>query len=225
MKGNIQLARRVTVALAAVVAPLALATSTAASSPPQSEVPAGDCAWVDQSAVADVSLLEATDQLSELSTFRAAVDASGFAEELGAVGPFTVFAPSNAAMNAIPENVFNAMLADPALLSSIVGQHIVVGQALTADQLVAAGTVDTRTGPVTVVADGAALQIGGKNVECGPIQTVDAVIYVIDGVLEPPSIGGGCPTGSSVPGSSTPASSTPMSSSPSSSAPGDSVPC
>ena len=113
MKGNIQLARRVSGALAAVVAPLALATSAAASSPPQSEVPggAGDCAWVDQSAVADASLLEATDQLSELTTFRAAVDASGFAEELGAVGPFTVFAPSNAAMNEIPENVFNAMLA------------------------------------------------------------------------------------------------------------------
>jgi uncharacterized surface protein with fasciclin (FAS1) repeats len=128
-------------------------------------------------------------------------------------------------MNAIPENVFNAMLADPALLSSIVGQHIVVGQALTADQLVAAGTVETRSGPVTVGGDGTALQIGGKNVECGPIQTTDAVIYVIDGVLEPPSIGGGCPTGSSVPGSSTPASSTPMSSSPSSSTPGDSVPC
>ena len=80
-------------------------------------------------------------------------------------------------------------------------------------------------GPVTVVAEGTALQVSGKNVECGPIQTTDAVIYVIDGVLEPPSIGGGCPTGSSVPGSSAPASSTPMSSSPSSSTPGDSVPC
>lgn len=222
-----QMARRVTVALAAVVTPFVLATPAGATTPPQSDVPAGatgDCGWVDPSAVAELPLLEATDQLSELSTFRAAIDASGFAEELGAEGPFTVFAPSNAAMNAIPENVFNSMLADPALLSSIVGQHIVVGQALTAEQLVAAGTVETRSGPVAIAGESTSLQIDGKNVTCGGIEISDAVIYVIDGVLEPASIGG-CPTGSSVPGSSTPASSTPASSTPSSSTPGNSVPC
>ena len=64
---------------------------------------------------------------------------------------------------------------------------------------------------------------GEAAVVCPDLEVQGAVIHVIDGVLQPPSLataGSGCATASSGPGSSTPASSTP-----SSAAPGSSVPC
>lgn len=225
MSVNILMARRVSVALAAVVAPFVLATSVVAGgtdAAPDSRLPAGPtgaCDWVDQAAIADLPLIEAADLLSELTTFRAAIDTSGLAAELEGQGPYTVFAPSNTAMAEIPQNVWDSLLADQALLKSIVGQHIVAGQSLSGADLAAAGTVETQGRPVTVTADGETLQVDGNNVVCGDIQTADATIFVIDGVLEPADTGG-CAPGSSVPGSSVPASSAPVMSTP-----GSSVPC
>jgi len=229
MSVNLPSARRASLAVAAVAAPFVLATSVSAapaSSAPDSDIPAGaDCSWVDQDAIADLPLLEAADELSDISVFRAALDASGLATELDGQGPFTIFAPSNEAMNAIPQNVFDAMIADSALLTTIVGQHIVAGQSLSGADLAEAGTVETRSGTVTITGEAGALQVDGDDVLCGDIQTADATIFVIDGVLEPAGLGDSCAPGSSVPGSSTPGSSAPASSGPDNSTPGSSAPC
>ena len=76
----------------------------------------------------------------------AAVAASSLDDQLAAEGPFTIFAPSNAAISEIPTNVLDSMLADPALLDSILSYHVVVGEALPADALADAGTPRRSTG-------------------------------------------------------------------------------
>jgi uncharacterized surface protein with fasciclin (FAS1) repeats len=199
--------------------------------------PTGDCEWADPTAVADLPLIAALDELSELSTLWAAVSYTDLSTQLDADGPFTIFAPSNDAFSEIPENVWDSILADPELLSSILGYHVVVGDALGADDLTAAGSVETLSGSLEITADGDTLLVNGgeSTVTCAGIQTANATIFVVDRVLQPATNdiagGGGCP-GSSVPGSSVPGSSVPdvsmlpeVSTAPGDSVPGSSVPC
>ena len=220
---------RRTAAVTIVVAAASLtftAAQTSATTVPSDDTaagdaPAGDCDWVDPAAVADLNVHEAAAELEELSTFTAAVGASSLVDQLAGEGPFTIFAPSNAAMSEIPTNVLDSMLADIDLLDSILSYHIVVGEALGADDLAAAGTVETANGALTLAADGDVLVVndGAATVTCSGIVTANAVVHVIDHVLQPADITG-CPGGSSVPGSSTPDGSVPDSSTP-----GSSVPC
>jgi uncharacterized surface protein with fasciclin (FAS1) repeats len=204
------------------------ATTVPADDTAAGDAPGGDCDWVDPAAVADLPVHEAAAELDELSTFTAAIEASSLVGQLGGEGPYTIFAPSNQAMSEIPTNVLDSMLADIDLLDSILSYHVVVGEALGADELAAAGTVETPSGSLTLTVDGDALVVndGAATVTCSGIVTANAVVHVIDHVLQPAdSVGGGCPGDSSVPGSSTPDGSVPMASAPDSSTPGSSVPC
>jgi transforming growth factor-beta-induced protein len=141
--------------------------------------------------------------------------------------PLTAFIPTNAAFDKIPANVLDAILADNDLLTSIVDYHVILGQALTTDALVAAGTETSAVGDVlTFAMSGDTLTInGGEAVAvCTDFEVAGAVLYIIDGVLQPASLGasGGCGTGSSTPGSSSPTS-TPDSSVPCESTPSTST--
>jgi uncharacterized surface protein with fasciclin (FAS1) repeats len=64
---------------------------------------------------------------------------------------------------------------------------VVAGEKLDADQLVAAGTVKTvQGGDVTVTRDGDTLKVNGSSsVICGNVQTANATVFIIDGVLLP----------------------------------------
>jgi uncharacterized surface protein with fasciclin (FAS1) repeats len=198
--------------LAAFVAPFvgcAVATAAGPTTELRTAGPTGECDWVDPAAVADLPVDEAADELSELITMSAAISATDLSVQLADDGPYTIFAPSNDAFTQIPENVWDSIIADPELLSSILGYHVVVGEALSADDLVAAGSVETLSRHLAVSADGDTIVVndGEATVTCAGIRTGNATIFVIDHVLQPASNeisgGGGC-AGSSVPGSSLP---------------------
>jgi uncharacterized surface protein with fasciclin (FAS1) repeats len=215
-----------TIAIAALSLTFATAHTSATTVPPDGTSSAsGECTLFDPAVVAGLPVTEAAAEIDELATFSAAAAASSLHDQLAGAGPFTIFAPSNDAFSRIPTNVFDAILADTDLLDSILSAHIVVGQALSPDELAAAGTVDSLVGPIAVSLDGDVLVLNGgeARVTCAGIATADATVYIIDQVLQPP-LEGGCPGGSSVPGSSTPGSSVPMASVPDSSVPGSSVP-
>ena len=217
----------VTLAVAAASLTFTAARTSATTVPSDDSAaggaPVGDCDWVDPAAVADLPVHDAAAQLDELSTFSAAIAASSLDDQLATEGPFTIFAPSNAAMSEIPTNVLDSMLADPDLLDSVLSYHVVVGEALSAEDLAAAGSVETPNGSLTVAMEGDALVLnsGEATVTCAGIVTADATVHVIDHVLQPAGdMTGGCPGASSIPGSSMP-----MASVPDPSTPGSSVPC
>ena len=174
---------------------------------------------VDPAAIAALPVHEAAAELEDLSMLTAAVAASSLDDQLAAEGPFTIFAPSNAAISEIPTNVLDSMLADPDLLDSILNYHVVVGEALPSDML--SGDLETLNGVLTIAVEGDTVVINGgeATVVCPDIVTANATIHIIDHVLQPVD-DTACPGGSSVPGSSAPESSAPMTS-----APGSSVPC
>jgi uncharacterized surface protein with fasciclin (FAS1) repeats len=125
----------------------------------------------------------------DFSTLVAALSAAGLVETLSGEGPFTVFAPTNAAFEALPAGTLDALLADPqGQLTDILLYHVVPGQVMAADvaMLTSADTVNGL--PITIAAgdDGVFLN-GGVKVVTTDIQASNGVIHVIDAVLLPPT--------------------------------------
>jgi uncharacterized surface protein with fasciclin (FAS1) repeats len=126
----------------------------------------------------------------ELSTLVGAVEAAALTDALNGEGPFTIFAPNNAAFEQIPANVLDSILADNDLLTSILTFHVVTGQSLAPADLVAASPIQTASGATLELAlDGETITINGdeSTVVCGPIPVANGTVYIIDSVLQPPS--------------------------------------
>ncbi len=81
----------------------------------------------------EATVLEVIQNNEDLSTLVAAIEAAGLGETLAGEGPFTVFAPNNAAFEAIPAEDLEALLADPATLTDILLLHVVGGELMAAD--------------------------------------------------------------------------------------------
>ena len=120
------------------------------------------------------------------NTLEAAVVAAGLVETLSGTGPFTVFAPTDAAFEALPAGTVETLLDDPTgTLTQILLYHVVGAQALSTDltngQTVA--TLQGQTVTVTINADG--VFINNAQVTVADIVTDNGVIHVIDAVLLP----------------------------------------
>jgi uncharacterized surface protein with fasciclin (FAS1) repeats len=122
-----------------------------------------------------------------LSTLVTAVGAAGLGETLNTTDDLTVFAPTNDAFAALDKATLDAALADPeGLLTTVLTYHVVPGR-LSPDQL--AGTHETlQGGTIEVTGSGEDFTVNGTaKVVCGNVQTKNATVYIIDGVLLPKS--------------------------------------
>jgi uncharacterized surface protein with fasciclin (FAS1) repeats len=137
-----------------------------------------------------VELAVATPDLSTLVT---AVKAAGLVETLSGPGPFTVFAPTNAAFAKIDPAVLNNLLlpANKAALSNILTYHVVAGKVLKADIKPLPFTAKTEQGgSFTVDVVGADVVItdakGGKpKIITTDILATNGVVHLIDAVIMP----------------------------------------
>jgi uncharacterized surface protein with fasciclin (FAS1) repeats len=120
------------------------------------------------------------------NTLEAAVVAAGLVETLSGTGPFTVFAPTDAAFAALPAGTVETLLADPTgTLTQILLYHVVGAQALSTD-LTNGQTVATLQGQnVTVTINAEGVFINNAQVTVADIVTDNGVIHVIDAVLLP----------------------------------------
>ena len=125
----------------------------------------------------------------DFSTLVQAVTAAGLAETLSGPGPFTVFAPTNAAFAALPAGTLDTLLKDPTgQLTSILKLHVVAGAVDSAAAKAAVGgTVETLGGPVAVTESNGKLMIGGATITTADIKASNGVIHVIDAVITKPA--------------------------------------
>ena len=119
-------------------------------------------------------------QTDNLSTLETAVGAVGLGDALSDDGPFTVFAPSDAAFELL--NV-DGIITDTDLLTRILQYHVVSGERLAGD-LTDGQTIETLQGADlrVTVADGS-VQINGATVTTANIDAENGVVHIIDGVL------------------------------------------
>ena len=133
------------------------------------------------------------------TTLVAAVQAAGLVETLSSEGPFTVFAPVNAAFEALPEGTVEGLLAPEAKdqLTAVLTYHVIAGDIHSGDlvQMIndnggeySAATV--QGGELTFSLDGDMVKITDANggmatVTIADVDQSNGVIHVIDAVLLP----------------------------------------
>ena len=120
------------------------------------------------------------------TTLEAAVVAAGLVETLSGDGPFTVFAPTDAAFALLPEGLVAQLLEDPTGdLTTILTHHVHSGNVLSTD-LSNGMMVPTLAGTeLTVSLMDGMVQIDNANVSVADIETDNGVVHVIDAVLVP----------------------------------------
>ncbi len=125
-------------------------------------------------------------ETANLSTLYSALQASGLDDALDAGGPFTVFAPSNAAFAKLDPDELNTIISTPSLLTSLLQYHVVAAEVFSDD--LANGPVQTLLSGQTVdvsLAGGGVTLNGTSNVTDADIDASNGVIHIIDEVLLP----------------------------------------
>ncbi len=116
-------------------------------------------------------------------TLVTAVQAAGLVDTLKGPGPFTVFAPTDAAFAKIPKAKLDALLADKAALTKVLTYHVVPAKVMAAD--VKAGKVKTVEGSEVTLATKGGVTVNGAKVVKADVAADNGVIHAIDTVIMP----------------------------------------
>jgi len=116
-------------------------------------------------------------------TLATALTAAGLVDTLKGKGPFTVFAPTDAAFAKIPKADLDALLKDKAKLTAVLTYHVVAGKVMAAD--VKAGKVKTVQGSELTVSTTGGVMVDKAKVTATDIVADNGVIHVIDSVILP----------------------------------------
>jgi uncharacterized surface protein with fasciclin (FAS1) repeats len=174
--------------LMATVVAVLLSACDGASSPPTNPGQAGDPVPPPPQigSIVDVAV-----DAGDFETLVAALQATGLDATLAdETATFTVFAPTDAAFEALGQETIDALLADTDTLSDILLYHVVSGQAVAADAAIslAGQTVEMASGAsIAVTLRDGALFINNSEVISTDIEASNGVIHVIDAVLQPPA--------------------------------------
>jgi uncharacterized surface protein with fasciclin (FAS1) repeats len=161
--------------------------------PTQTQPPATTAPTAKADSAKDVDATVAN--VADLSTLTAAIKAANLDATLQGPGPYTVFAPGNAAFSAIPKTRLDSLMKDPAKLATLVKAHVVVGKydkaaiikALTnATKTATLKTIDGQTITIAVVDKKLQLKDAqGNTAEVTSFDTpaTNGVIHGINGVF------------------------------------------
>ena len=118
-------------------------------------------------------------------TLATALEAAGLVDTLKGPGPFTVFAPTDAAFAKLPAGTIEGLLKDKPKLTAILTYHVVAGNVKAADvvKLDSAKTVNGQSVAIKVV-DGKVM-VDNATVTTADVEASNGVIHVIDTVLLP----------------------------------------
>ena len=119
------------------------------------------------------------------NTLETAVIQADLAGTLSGDGPFTVFAPTDAAFNALPDGVLDQVLADNDVLTAILLHHVHSGNALSTDLSDGMEVPTLNDDILTVSIDGEVVMIDMATVTVADIIASNGVVHVIDMVLLP----------------------------------------
>jgi uncharacterized surface protein with fasciclin (FAS1) repeats len=119
----------------------------------------------------------------EFKTLATALEKAGLVDTLKGKGPFTVFAPTDAAFAKVPKADLDALLADKAKLTAVLTYHVVPGQVMARD--VKPGKVKTVQGSDLTLSTSGGVKVDGAKVVQADIVADNGVIHVIDSVVLP----------------------------------------
>ncbi|MBX3725199.1 MAG: fasciclin domain-containing protein [Xanthomonadales bacterium] len=149
---------------------------------------AGDYAGSKQTQAAG-DIVAVASGAGQFGTLVAAVQAAGLVETLQGPGPFTVFAPTDAAFAALPAGTVEDLLKpeNRDRLVAVLTYHVVPGK-VTAEQVVGLDRATTVNGAdVSIATRGDTVTVNGARVVSADVMASNGVIHVIDQVILPPA--------------------------------------
>jgi uncharacterized surface protein with fasciclin (FAS1) repeats len=126
---------------------------------------------------------------SRFSTLVTALDSAGLVQTMQEDGPFTVFAPTNAAFNALPDGTVEDLLQpeNRERLTAILTYHVVEGANMASDVQGMSSATTLEGSDVSISTSDGSVQVGGATVVQADVEASNGVIHAIDAVLMPPS--------------------------------------
>ena len=134
-------------------------------------------------AVQAKDIVETAVAAGNFKTLATALKAAGLVDTLKGKGPFTVFAPTDAAFAKLPAADLEALLKDKAKLTAVLTYHVVPGKVMAKD--VKAGKVKTVQGSEITIATAGGVMVDNAKVTATDIVADNGVIHVIDSVVIP----------------------------------------
>jgi uncharacterized surface protein with fasciclin (FAS1) repeats len=134
------------------------------------------------------NLLDTAIAAGNFKTLGAAITAAHLTETMNGKGPFTVFAPNDAAFAKLPKAELDALLADQAKLKKVLTFHVVPGKLMAADvaKLKDGSKVKTVEGQeLTLHLHGATVKLNDSTVTRADLDSSNGVIHAIDTVMMP----------------------------------------
>jgi uncharacterized surface protein with fasciclin (FAS1) repeats len=163
---------RIIAALSVVV--VAVAAGTASSTASVSAAPQSD-------------LVGTATAAGKFTTLTKLLTRAGLVSALQKPGPYTVFAPTDAAFAKVPKKTLNALLRDKAKLKAVLLYHVVAGE-VTANKVVTLRSAKTLNGKsVRIRVAGMNVFVGDAKVTKPDVMATNGVIHVINRVLIPPA--------------------------------------
>lgn len=177
--------------LAAIVLSSLFPVSTALAGSMPTEAPQSSAPATAPQATAATSgtIVDVAASNGSFKTLVAAVKAAGLVETLSGKGPFTVFAPTDAAFAALPQGTVETLLKpeNKNQLIKVLTYHVVPG-AVDAATL-QPGEVNTVAGsPVMIKTTQTGISVNNANVTAADIKASNGIIHVIDQVIVPPNL-------------------------------------
>jgi uncharacterized surface protein with fasciclin (FAS1) repeats len=165
--------RSAALTVAALLVPAAIATAST-----RPAAPAG---------APQKNIVQTAVSAGQFTTLVALVKKAGLAATLSGKGPFTVFAPTDAAFAKVPKATLAALAKNPAKLKKVLLYHVVPGK-VTAAKVVKLSSAKTAEGAaVKISVKGGSVYVNGAKVTKADVMASNGVIHVIDKVLLPPS--------------------------------------
>jgi uncharacterized surface protein with fasciclin (FAS1) repeats len=140
------------------------------------------------SSAASLDIVDRAIDARAFTTLVAAVSEAGLVETLKGEGPFTVFAPNDAAFAKLPAGTVESLLQpeNRDTLTQILTYHVVPGRVMSSDIAGKALDAQTVSGiPLSIDATGGGVMVGGASVTTADVMASNGVIHVIDTVLIP----------------------------------------
>lgn len=135
----------------------------------------------------EMDIVDTAAGAGSFTTLVAAVQAAGLVETLKGPGPFTVFAPTDAAFAALPAGTVEDLLKpeNKDKLVAILTYHVVPGAIMSADLIEGMKAATANGAEVAITLDGGA-KVNGAMISTADIKATNGVIHVIDAVILPP---------------------------------------
>jgi uncharacterized surface protein with fasciclin (FAS1) repeats len=133
----------------------------------------------------NVDIVQTAVAAGQFTTLASLLQKAGLVDTLATGGPFTVFAPTDAAFAKVPKATLDALAADPAKLKAVLLYHVVPGRVAAVDvvKLTSAKTAEGRSLAIKVV--NGSVFVDGAQVTTPDVEATNGVIHVIDSVLIP----------------------------------------